>query len=96
MKRVGVRDDDDDGGVEFQQGCLSGAWNAGSAPVREFWKGKRRKRSNDSVALLTDVCVCICIWGRGGRVKEGFFTWSDQALVWSSVLSFGVGRSGGV
>jgi hypothetical protein len=50
-----MRDDGVDGGVEFLQGCLSGAWNAGSAPVREFWKGGRRKRGKDSGALLTDV-----------------------------------------
>lgn len=61
MKWVEMRDDGDDGGVEFKQGCLSGSWNAGSAPVREFWKDKRRKRSKDSGALLTG--VCIYVWG---------------------------------
>lgn len=97
-----MRDDGDDGGVEFLQGCLSGSWNAGSAPVREFWKGGRRKRGQDSGALLTDV-LYVCGEEEDEDEKRKDFTWSDRALAgslsvrpWSSVLAFGVGRSGGV
>lgn len=87
MKWVEMRDDGDDGGVEFQQGCLSGSWNAGSATVREFWKGGRRKEAK--TAGLFDRCVYICLgMRRGGREKEGFYL-ARQSLRLGLCLSLG-------
>jgi hypothetical protein len=53
--------------------------------------------------LCGQVCVYVCGEEENDDEKMEDFTWSDRALAgslsvrpWSSVLAFGVGRSGGV
>lgn len=83
-----MRDDGDDGGVEFQQGCFKWSLECRLSPRAGILEGWEKEKKQGQRGFVEN-CLYMYL-GRGGghREKEGFYL-VRQSLGLGLCLSFG-------